>query len=169
MLARSVSREDRWINRLRDADQAFLSSDGTSGLSSGLAALRRRFFVREATVTATLVVLAVCIGHVRPLFGGTSLHIGLLVGFLGLAGPELTWAAIGSLLDITKAERPVAQPDDADGLSDNMLADIQRLTHRFTARLGILLAAYALLHYISDLLDVWRLLHDLADAIRRLF
>ena len=167
-LARSVTRPEPWTRRLRDADRGYAGTDKRPDLAAGLARLRRAFVAREVGVAAAYVGCVAALGREAPLFGGATMNLGLVAGFLGLMGAELSWAAFLSVRNIVRIEHAVASPVESDALSESMLAEFQSVVKRYSVRLSVLGMLYFALAKYVELREVLDLLKEGFDTIRRI-
>lgn len=169
LLARSVTDSARWSTQLRKANQAYLGTPRRPDLTAGLASLRRRMLGRELATGTVYVALAAVLGPQVRLFGGPVVQLGLVAGFLGIAGWELAATSVVSLRNIISLEIPGTDSRIGDDLSESVVTDIRDVLNRFAKRLSLIVIAYLALAKITEVLGVWGLLHDLADLIRRAF
>jgi len=168
-LTRSVTRVDRWVEQLRKVEQGYAKSAKRPDLAAGLSFLRRQFFIREAGIGTIYVALAVALVGSGRLFGGPNLQLGLLAGFLGLAGAELGIAAASSVRNIGGFERAGANLEDADSLSETMISDIRDVLGRFTRRLGLIVLIYLALAKLTEIIGVWELIRSFIEHLHKLF
>jgi preprotein translocase subunit SecA len=169
LLARSVTGLAQWSTQLRKADQAYLGTPRQPDLVAGLTALRHRMLTRELAAGTAYVVLAAVLGPRVRLFGGPVVQLGLVAGCLAIVGWELAAASVLSLRNLAGLEVPGTDSRAGDVLSESVVDDVRDVLNRFAKRLSLLVIAYLALAKIAEVLDVWALLRELADLIRRAF
>jgi hypothetical protein len=169
-LARSVTGPDQWTKQLRNANQGYAGTPLRPDLTSGLANLRHRFLLRESVAGTVYVALAAIFGPTVKLFGGPTVQLGLIAGFLGIAGWELALTTAFSFRNIVSLELPSgADSRVPDTLSEGLTSDVRDLFSRFVKRLSIVVVAYLALAKIAEVIHVWELIRHLFDLIPKLF
>lgn len=168
-IATSVTDPSRWAVRLRGIDQIYAGTERYPHLRDRLSLVRRQLFVREAAIGACYITIVSILAPAGSLLGGQKISIGLLVGCLGLIGVELLATGILSFRSLTGVESPSADIDSSDVLAEGSLADARELLNRMARRFGVVVIIYLALAKLAEILDVWKLVHDIFHFLGGLF